>query len=113
VAFLMYHQNICLKAQKRTKKSVNNSVSLTELIRIFTDYKPFATVLSHVLCCVALNLVTALKTRLTPRISTCKPLYFLSQTLYILIKCDLLTVYADKFNISGGSTHTIKKNTEA
>jgi hypothetical protein len=46
--FLMYRQSICLQAQKKTKKSVNNSISLTELIRIFTDYKSFASILSHV-----------------------------------------------------------------
>jgi hypothetical protein len=38
---------------------------------------------------------------------------FFKPTLYILIKCDLLIVYADEFNKLRGSTHTIKKNTEA
>jgi hypothetical protein len=50
--FLRHHQSICLQAQKRSKKSVNNSVSLTKLIRITTDYKSFASYLEHlaVLC---------------------------------------------------------------
>jgi hypothetical protein len=108
-----HHQNICLQTQKRAKKSVNNSVSLTELFRITTHYKSFASHLEQlaVLCRSESGNdpeIQALSTNINM-----KTIVFFKPTLYIVIKCDLLIVFADEYNTLHGSTHTIKKNTEA
>jgi hypothetical protein len=110
---LRHHQSICLQVQKRAKKSVNNSVSLTELFRITTHHKSFASHLEQ------LALLCRSESSNDPEIQTLstninmKTIVFFKPTLYIVIRCDLLIDFANEYNTLDGSTHTKKKNTEA